>query len=112
MAVVISSSEYNRLRDSLCKREGTESSTSSISGEIKKDSRRVESWSDTLAARKNRYEQERTERLIKEEEERQKIDIIEANVQLQRRQEAIAKANEMLYVLCMIMFLRPQFQGK
>ena len=113
MAVVISSGEYQRLRNSLTDTDASHKPTNDIPGSNHSKSKRVEKWTDTVAARKTRHEIEREERLKREEEQRQKIDILEAQSQLKRRQEAIERANDILYVFFnQDSFSLSQFEGK
>jgi len=97
-SVILSSNEFYRLQRST---HGPGPHHASHLFQAKQSSSgkaRAEAWPDTLEARNRKHEIDRLEQLRKEEEARQKIDAEEALDQLQRRQEAIERANVILYV--------------
>ncbi|KAF4697153.1 hypothetical protein FOZ60_011825 [Perkinsus olseni] len=57
---------------------------------------RAANWSNTLEGSRKKKEDDRRERIEREERERQKIDVQEARFQLEERRKAIERANKIL----------------
>ncbi|KAF4697806.1 hypothetical protein FOZ62_016724, partial [Perkinsus olseni] len=61
-----------------------------------KSKARAAGWSNTLEGSRKKKEDDRRERIEREERERQKIDVQEARFQLEERRKAIERANKIL----------------
>merc|ERR1711972_795408 len=62
-----------------------------------KSQARAKTWSNTLEGRRKKKAEERRRKLELEELERQKVDAMEAKIQLDKRKDTIDRANKLLH---------------
>mmetsp|Transcript_25054 Transcript_25054/g.55115 ORF Transcript_25054/g.55115 Transcript_25054/m.55115 type:complete len:469 (+) Transcript_25054:95-1501(+) len=95
---VISASDLNRIKASLqVEDEATASKAARAADLHQKSQARAKTWDNTLEGSRRKKAEEKRKRLDADEEARRKIDVEEAAIQLEKRRQAIERANVLLH---------------
>ena len=98
MTVVISATQFKRIHDTLVQDKQPTTNHQDLKLH-RMSNHRVATWSNTLQAQRKHAENARRERLNREEEERIRVDKLEAEIQRLERQKAVDRANAIMYVI-------------
>ncbi|EER10299.1 hypothetical protein Pmar_PMAR024653 [Perkinsus marinus ATCC 50983] len=98
--VIVNASELDRIRKSAIGQTDDDKAVAEKRERAlamhEKSKARAGGWSNTLDGSRKKKEQDRIERIEREERERQRIDMEEARYQLEERRKAIQRANKIL----------------